>query len=349
MKLSGTSPAQHRECHGAAYIPMKKVYRIGYVGVFDDTPLLIAHSQGWLTDGHFTIELSRELGWAAMLVKLSAGALAGANVSALYPALHSLTSSKGTHGAIEALGITSYGGLSLTVSPSISGSLEEKKKLSSPLRIGVSPPRGDAQLFLSAWQNSVGIAAGDVVLVSLAASQFVSALAEGYVAGIVASQPMTALAEDQAGGITIARSHDFYPYHPRSALVARSSFVELEPAPAELLRSALTKAADFCSSENRWNMIWRLFNPPALETSLPDEHDAQIAERRARLGEHTFFSRPQNFPDSFDVSTADFIRRACLTTDPGLRDVDIRAAITHVYSGVLKLPTPKVEARPALR
>jgi|GEM_PF-4715389 len=301
---------------------MSSPYIIGYVGLLEDAPLLVAFSQGWFRKESLDVELSHELGWAALNAKLTKGALAAGNVPALSPLVLGRRPDRTGHSALQVLAMTSFGGLKLVASSEVASSLGQKKNLPLPLRIGVGVPFGDSQLLLRAWQQSRGLQGGDITTVPIAVSQFVDALKEGYVHGFIAAEPIVSEAVLGLVGSSVARSHDYFPYHARSVLAARESFVLEEPQACETIRRVMQRASIYCAQPENWASICE---------ALP----------RHKGTEPGFDLKKMEFPEDmfFDLTTArttdragiDFLIRACLATDPAWREQDIKTAITRSY------------------
>lgn len=324
---------------------MKKVYRVGYVGLLDDAPLHVALSQGLFGDEGFSVELSCELGWAALSAKLATGTLAAANVSALHPLLPSIAHQP-THTHLEVITATSFAGLSVTLANEFTTLLKSKEPLPAPLRIGVAVPRGDAHVVLAAWQKSIGLAPSEVVLVPLAVSQFVDALAESYVHGFVASDPITTQAQRLGRGVMVARSHDYFPYHPRSVTAVRAHLAIHDPEFCKALKFALRKARAFCARPENWPVVQEILNRESRGgRGLAPENATTEAFGRS-FPSNAFFEKETSSRQELDQGGIDFLRRACFATDPAFRDQDVRAAINKVYRESLEiLPnTPELRA-----
>ena len=301
---------------------MSNSYTLGYVGLLEDAPLLVAYAQGWFQKDNLKVELSHELGWAALNAKLTKGALTAGNVSALSPLVLSRRSDRNGQSGLQVLAMTSFGGLKLITSSQVAATLGHKKNLSLPLRIGVGVPFVDSQLFARSWQQARGLEPNDLILVPIAVSQFVDALKEGYVHGFIAAEPVVSEAVLGHVGICVAGSHEYFPYHARSVLAVKDSFAMEEPQACEAIRRVLQRAAAYCAQPANW--------PSVLETLPPH-----------KTNEPGFDLKKVDMPADmfFDIASAklteragiDFLVRACLAGDPTWREQEVRAAIARSY------------------
>lgn len=314
---------------------MKNAPRIGFIGVLDDAPVQVAYAQGWFREEGVAVELSCELGWAALTAKLSSGALTAANVSALYCVASSLSPRGQGANAIEILAMTSYGGLAIVLSSELAALVKGGEMPPSPLRVGVALPRGDSHLALHAWAKKAGVNPNDLTLVPLAATQFVDALAEGYVHGFIGPEPLVSQSEHMGAGAIVARSQEFFPHHPRSAFAVRSATSAQDSEVSDALRRALRRGSAFCGQPENWQTVKAILAEQAKRfgsilgsTTLWDEGLDMLPAGLA-------FQRPSG-SSALDPAGIEFLRRACLATDPGWRDIDVRAAITRVCRGTLE-------------
>jgi ABC-type nitrate/sulfonate/bicarbonate transport system substrate-binding protein len=301
---------------------MSNLYTIGYVGLLEDAPLLVAYAQGWFQKENLKVELSHELGWAALNAKLTKGALTAGNVSALSPLVLGRRTDRNTQSGLHVLAMTAYGGLRLVMSSEIAGALGQKKNLHLPLRIGVGVPFGDSQLLARGWQQTRGLQLNDVTLVPVAVSQFLDALKEGYVQGFIAPEPVVSEAVLRQIGSVVAKSHDYFPYHARSVLAVKENFAGEEPQVCDAIKRVLQRAGAFCAQSANWPAVCEIL--PMHKVTEPDFDPSNI-----------------EFPSDmfFDVSNAkfteragiDFLVRACLSIDPAWREQDVRAAIARCY------------------
>jgi ABC-type nitrate/sulfonate/bicarbonate transport system substrate-binding protein len=301
---------------------MSNSYIIGYVGLLEDAPLLVAYAQGWFQKENLHIELSRELGWATLNAKLTKGNLTGGNISALSPLILNRRNDRAQHSGLHVLTMTSFGGLRLVTSLEIASALGSKKNPPVPLRVGVGVPIGDSHLFLRAWQQARGLQPNDVNLVPIAVTQFVDALKEGYVHGFIAAEPVVSEATLSLIGTSVAKSHDYYPYHARSVFAVKESFTTDEPQVCETIRRVMQRATAFCGDPTNW---------AAVRDSLPVHKSTEMG----------FDLKKMEMPMDmlFDVGSArvteragvDFLVRACLASDSAWREQEVRAAIARAY------------------
>jgi ABC-type nitrate/sulfonate/bicarbonate transport system substrate-binding protein len=275
------------------------------------------------------VELSHEVGWAALASKLTDQKLEAANVPALFPLLVALQRIPSfAPPPFQVLGLTSFAGLSVTLSTEIHALLQKKKgPLGTPLRIGVETPRGDAHLIVRAWKNAAGLGADDTVLVPIAVSQCLEFFREGYVQGFCAQEPYTSQAEQTGLGVTVARSHGFFPHHPRSGLTITQALTQTHPEACAGLRSVIQKACAFCAREENWPEVKKI-----LKQAMPrfDMNALELKDQATRPG-HFFFEHPSAPAGGIDQAGIDFLRKACLATDPTWREADIRTTISLVY------------------
>ena len=305
---------------------MSKAYTIGYVGLLEDAPLLVAYANGWFQKENLDVELSRELGWAALNAKLTKGTLIAGNIPALSPLMVARRADRLGQSALQVLVMTSFGGLRLVTSSAIASALTLKKNLPTPLRIGAGAPLGDSMLIASAWQQARGLQAQEMTILPIAVSQFVDALREGYVHGFIAAEPIVSEAVMGQLGITVMKSHEYFPNHPRSVLAVREGLAQNEPEVCERIKKVLQRACAYCSFPANW---------PSIRALLPVP----------KFSEHAFDVKQMELPDDmfFDTSVAklsdrggtEFLIRACLAMDPTWRETEIRTAVTRAYKRFL--------------
>lgn len=227
---------------------MKKIYRIGCVGLLSDLPLLIAHARGLFAEEGVTVEITIELGWASIEAKLSSGQLTAANVPAVMPLALSVGKGKVPF-SLRAFVPTSYAGDVLTLNPALAAAVKEGKPPSAePIRIGVEAPYTQATLFAQTWIKQAAAAFQiSITLVPLSISQIIDFLKDGYIQGFCCSEPIGQIATHTGLGIAVARSRDYFPFHLHSVVAAPDVFCAREERAAQAIAAAVDRARIFCA------------------------------------------------------------------------------------------------------
>lgn len=227
---------------------MKKIYRIGCVGLLSDLPLLIAQAKGFFAEEGETVELTIELGWASIEAKLSSGQLTAANLPAVMPLALAVGKGK-VPLLLRALAPTSYAGDALVLTPALAAAVKESKRPSAePIRIGVESPYTQATLFAQTWLKQTAPSfQASTTLVPLSISQLIAFLNDGYIQGFCCSEPLGQIALQSGLGTTVARSRDYFPFHLHSVVAVQDVFCAREERAAQAMAAAIERARIFCA------------------------------------------------------------------------------------------------------
>lgn len=252
--------------HGPRPMPAKKKkptptppapIRIGCVPLADTAPLVAAHALGIFADHGITVDLSWELGWAAIREGLHYRQFDCAHAPAgLVFAMRSGTTTHTT--PVFAPFIFSLHGNALTLSTSLwKRGIRDAPTLAKYIRPHTTPPltfaavsRYSSHYFLlRTWLTSAGLHPDrDVRLTILPPRLMPECLAAGLIDGFCAGEPWNTLAIRQGTGWSPALSSELAPGHPEKALLVHETFAHQSPDRLHPLLAALTQAAAWCDT-----------------------------------------------------------------------------------------------------
>lgn len=252
---------------------MKISCSIGCAGLLTDLPLIVAQAKGFFPTDEIQLELSVELGWASIELKLTSGQLTAANVPPSFPILLSLKKSGMTQ-PMHALAITSYHGEAITLNREAAAAVQAGKlgTLKS-LRIGVDAPHTLSHAFVQTWLRSLRQERNSAIqLVPLAISQLRDLMKDGYIQGFCCAEPIGQIAHDAGIGVTVARSRDYPPLHIQSVVATTDAFFTNHPGAAKAIAAGVERGRQFCAVAKNEAEILRLYRKqllPRLAASGP--------------------------------------------------------------------------------
>jgi ABC-type nitrate/sulfonate/bicarbonate transport system substrate-binding protein len=314
---------------------MKNTIRISHLGHLESAPLLAALDQGFFSQEKLAVELSCDLGVAAICGKLTDGRIDGACLPAQMPVLLSLGAGV-SKVAMTPVFLVSSEDMALVLTPKASA--PEKGRPTSPvLKIGVLGHSSPGCHLVKTWiQAHPGVIKNDPVYVSLAASQLVHFFDEGLIDGFCGMDPMPALARIHGGGLIAATSATLSPHHPGSVIALRDEVLAERPAIAEPLARALRRGREFCAHAANHDKIWALLLAQNPYGYIPeDQRIALVQQFEAATGNalsRRFEARKKS--NALDAAGARFIELACrAATGIAEKHFDFGAEIARIYLG----------------
>ena len=232
----------------------EQAIRIGFVGLTDCAPIIMARELGLFEKHGLAVELSRELGWAAIREKVIHGELDAAHA----PAGMLFAAAAGLGGtAAECLTgiVLNLHGNAITLSQRLwnagvrdGGTLRDfVRRRSRPLTFGTVYQWSSHTVLLRHWLKTHGLGVDtDARVVVVPPSQMVTHLRAGHLDGFCAGEPWNSLAVMSRAGWVVARSAELAPLHPEKVLMVRSDFAERSDEQHTAIIAALIEAARFC-------------------------------------------------------------------------------------------------------
>ena len=286
--------------------------RLGYIGLNDCAPLVVAKELGFFEKQGLQVALTREVGWATIREKILFGDLDAAHA----PAGMVIAATAGL-GSIAEDCLTSLvlnlHGNAIVLSQRLhrigvrdGHSLREHvRRKKEPLTFGVVYQWSSHHVLLRDWLRAHGIVPdGDIRIVIVPPSQVFSNLRAGNLDGYCVGEPWASLAVMNRSGWVVARSAELAPLHPEKVLMVRRAFAECAPEEHAALGAALLEACSFCDNpENREEIIQLLSRreyvgapAEALRMSMGDTYDYGYGRVEACQGFNLFHRNDANMP-----------------------------------------------------
>lgn len=293
--------------------------RIGYIGLVDAAPILVAEAYGIFEKYGLSVALSREVGWATIREKIMFGELEAAHALSTLPFVSTLGLGAPAVNCVSAV-VLSRGGNSIILSEEIRRrgvKNKETLKLDVDNRkafrsyklatvYGCSPHH----FHLREWLESADIdPEKDVELVTLPPAQMCRNLAAGTIDGFCAGEPWGSRAISEKIGWSVINSDDLYPRHPEKVLMVKQTFTEQYPEEHSALVAALVDACAICEDPSQRLRVTDLLsdrkrvNCPAhlIEQCLSPTYNYGLGRVENRPNFLTFYSDDSNRPDVSDT------------------------------------------------
>jgi ABC-type nitrate/sulfonate/bicarbonate transport system substrate-binding protein len=313
---------------------MKLQIRISHLGLLESAPLLAAHAQGFFKDEDLAVELSCDLGVAAICGRLGDQRVDGACLPAQMPVLLSLGAGTPRVPMTPIL-LTSSQDLAIVLSTKAATPDKPRRGASGVLKIGVLGHSSPACHLVRRWlQLQPGGGQEDPVYVSLAASQLIHFFEEGLIDGFCGLEPLPTLARLSADGVVVVSSKELAPSHPGGVVALRTEFVKDRPAIVAPFTRALRRGREFCADPANREKIWSLVlaqNPFSLTS---EEHRAALLAQSAEPAANRPSIRFEaaKGPVGVDAQGARFIEHACRAAlGASERHLDIAGEIDRLY------------------
>lgn len=230
--------------------------RIGYVGLVDAAPLLVADQLGLFAGKGLNVKLSREVGWATIREKVMFGELEAAHALSTLPFLASLGVGSAAVPCVGGM-VLSRGGNAVVLSEELrhrgvknKETLKldvENRKAFRKYKIATVYDCSPHNFHLREWLDAAGIDPDkDVELVTLPPNQMCRNLAAGTIDGFCAGEPWPSLAIRDKIGWSPVNSEELSPRHPEKVLMMKESFVDEHRGEVVAMVAALVEACAIC-------------------------------------------------------------------------------------------------------
>lgn len=246
--------------------------RIGFVGLADAAPLLVAQEAGLLARRGLHVELRREVGWATIRDKVVYGELDAAHAPA--PMLWAAQLGLGCGPADVCTGfVFNLHGNAITLSNRLweagvrdAATLREdalRRRGEKKLTFGIVFPYSMHHVMLRQWLRAARLDPDqDVRIAVVPPAQMFRNLVAGTLDGYCAGEPWNSLAVQQNGGWCPAWSATLAPGHVEKVLLVRSGFAERYRGEHAQLIGALAEAARWCDDPKHRADLAQLLSAP---------------------------------------------------------------------------------------
>jgi ABC-type nitrate/sulfonate/bicarbonate transport system substrate-binding protein len=251
---------------------------VGYVGLTDAAPLIVAQELGHAEREGLHLRLSREVGWATVRDKLLNRELDAVHAPApllwacrlglgglAFPVCTALVLNRNGNAVCLSNRLRSYGVKDL---PTLRKEALRRRG-EHKLVFGIVYPFSTHNLHLRAWLRQAGLVPErDVRLAVVPPAQMLAALNAGAIDGFMAGEPWTSLAVARGRGWCPTWSGALFPGHIEKVLMVRDEFAE-SAAHAALLRAVSTAGAWCDEGSNRRELAALLSKKEHLD--VPEE------------------------------------------------------------------------------
>ncbi|MBC2604565.1 ABC transporter substrate-binding protein [Pelagicoccus albus] len=293
--------------------------RIGYVGLVDAAPFLVAQEYGIFESKGLNVILSREVGWATIREKVLFGELEAAHALSTLPFVASLGLETPTVPCVSGM-VLSRGGNAIV----LSGELRQRGvKSKETLKLDVDNRKAFRKYKLATvyncsphnfhlreWLESADINPdADVELVTLPPAQMCRNLAAGTIDGFCAGEPWASRAISDNIGWSPVNSQDLSPGHPEKVLMVRQDFAENNQEESSAMIAALVEACAVCEDVSQREKIAEILSdkkkincsPELLEHCLSPKFDYGFGRVSHQPTFLQFFSGESNRPKPSDT------------------------------------------------
>lgn len=297
----------------------RTVTRIGYIGLVDAAPLLVAEHFGLFEKKGLNVVLSREVGWATIREKVLFGELEAAHALSTLPFVATLGIGSPVVPCVSGL-VISRGGNVVVLSEelrhrgvkskeTLKVDVENRKafrKYKFATVYGCSPHN----FHIREWLVSAGIDPNtDVELVTLPPAQMCRNLAAGTIDGFCVGEPWASQAIVDKIGWSPVNSEDLSPGHPEKVLMVKQRFAEEHAEESSAMIAALVEACAICEDPSQRFRIAELLsdkkrvNCPVelLEMCLSPEFNYGLGRVENRPGFLRFHAQDSNRPTLADA------------------------------------------------
>lgn len=248
----------------------RETLRLGFVGLTDCAPLVMARELGLFSRHGLDVELSRELGWATIREKILHGELDAAHAPA--GMLLSVVAGLGGSSADCLTGLVlNLHGNAITLSQRLWQAgvrdgialRDYVRRRGRALTLGTVYHWSSHSVLLRLWLKSLGLELDTHArVVVVPPSQMVTNLRAGHLDGFCAGEPWNSLAVMSRVGWVVARSAELAPLHPEKVLMVRSSFAKNRSDEHEALIAALVEAARYCDEPANREVVAKTLATP---------------------------------------------------------------------------------------
>lgn len=314
----------------------RSVTRVGYVGLVDAAPFLVAEAFGIFDRVGLDVVLTREVGWATIREKVAFGELEAAHALCTLPFVATLGLGSRPVPCVSGL-ITSRGGNAIVLSEELrtrgvrnQQTLKldvENRKAFRKYKFATVYPFSTHTFHLREWLEAAAIDPDtDVDLVTLPPSQMCRNLAAGTIDGFCAGEPWPSLAIADKIGWSPVASVDLSPGHPEKVLMVRERFAMEREEDHLALIAALIEACSICEDFTQRPVIAELLSnrrrvncsAALIEECLSPTFNYGLGRIEAKPDYIRFHSEGSNHPLAAD---ADWILKRL----SGCQGLDVRS------------------------
>jgi ABC-type nitrate/sulfonate/bicarbonate transport system substrate-binding protein len=242
--------------------PAPRVVRVGYLGLTDAAPFIVAEELQLFARHGIQVDLRREIGWATIREKIVYGELDAAHAPA--PMLWSVQLGLGCPPCdVLTAHVLSLHGIAITLSntlwtagvrdgATLRAHVRERRGL-APLTFGIVFPFSSHHLLFKDWLHTAGLETDrDVRMVVVPPGQMFRNLAAGTLDGYCVSEPWNSVAVAEGIGWCPTWSAAQSPGHIEKVVMVTRRFAETFPAEHAALVAALVEAGAWCDEpQNR--------------------------------------------------------------------------------------------------
>jgi two-component system, oxyanion-binding sensor len=273
---------------------------LGFVALTDAAPLIVAKERGLFAEEGLDVTLHREVSWATVRDKLSAGMFQGAHLLAPLAIATRLGLGAEASNVIAPMSLNAHGA-GIGVSSQLAEEMNGGSAQDLAQAVGRRLERGDPQVMFATvypysmhtymlryWAASAGLDPDrDIRIVTAPPTAIVDRLKAGAIDGFVVGAPWGAVCEALCGAKVVLHAAEFWPGGPDKVLGLSEGWATHEPAAAQaLLRSLLRAAAWADNPDNAGELATTL----SASTYLAAPADL-IAKRLGREATGLRFSR----------------------------------------------------------
>lgn len=288
--------------------------RIGYIPIFESTPLIIAQVKGFFAKyGMTDVQVLKQSSWGSardnLVIGAAGGGIDGSQFQMPMPyfiASGKITDNKplpmyvllqtSTHGNGIAIANKHLGkGLNLDASKA-KGYISELKAKGTPFTAAYTFPAANQELWIRYWLAAAGIDPdNDVKLITVPPAQTVANMKTGTMDGFSTGDPWPYRILAEKIGFMSALTAQIWPNHPEEYFAMRADWVDKNPKSTKALLKGIMEAQQWCDDpKNRpetakilagrefFNLAEDILNPPlqgkyAMGDGQPTIDDAKMS------------------------------------------------------------------------
>lgn len=308
--------------------------RIGFIALTDCAPLLVAETLGLFVKNNLEVELTREIGWAAIREKIYYRQLDAAHAVAGLVLSLRLGFDGRQCNAITPF-VFNLQGNAITLSKDLwrrgardASSLHKLIRSTSQrlFTLGIVERSSSHHFLLRRWLESGNIDPGkDVRLIVLPPTQMVESLQAGLIDGYCAGEPWNSLAVAEGLGWCPVVSQDIMPGHPEKVLLTTEEFAEEVPEKLNSLMHALYEACAFSDEPGNRSKVVDILHKSGhfrversvLQRSLSIPFDSGCGVTHSADNFHIFHRQHANEPstDKAEWLLREFLAHGLISTD----------------------------------
>ncbi|MGB0694978.1 MAG: CmpA/NrtA family ABC transporter substrate-binding protein [Rhodospirillaceae bacterium] len=291
------------------------VVRLGFVPLIDCASLVVAREMGFADQRGLTLELHKDMSWAAIRDKVTFGLYDGAHMLAGIP-LATRLGLGGVKARMVAPMALGYGGNAVTVSKALyermaeadpeamavqgAGTARALAKVIAADRSRGADPYQFATVFpfsthnyeLRYWLASAGIDPDrDLNLGIVAPPRMADALRSGWIDGYCVGEPWNLRSVAGGAGRIVATKDDIWPTGPEKVLGLSEEWTLRNPDQTARLVDALVDAAEWADDPSNAKTLAQLL----ARTDYVDADEAIIAQALSEK-RYTFFRHGATYP-----------------------------------------------------